>query len=196
MTHETQKRIYEEAGRLVERTGWAVRDVINPQIESFRKSYNDYFRDLATASGVIAGAVTALLSSDIPQIEWLSILGFVLLVSVVVKTFLSFKNGLMESIPYIQYLKNLSREMTEFSHSAVKFSRKEITEKEFQEEDSKFKNKYTEWRSDASGERLDSCENRVLSEASRWHSELNCLYLIFLLGIACITLSILIPFFL
>ena len=193
MDEEELEKLHKQAERYVETSGRAVRETIHPQIEGFKKSYNNYFKELATASGVIAGATTALLSSSIPKIQLLTILGLVLLIIVVVFTFLSFKKGLMNSVPYVQYLKKLSRELTDFSYNAVIFSRKEITPDDFQTKEKEFKNKYYKWRDDLRGDEIDLNENRTLFEMHKWSSEINIITSIFVLGIISIALSIIIP---
>lgn len=195
MSQEELENLHKKAERYVETSGQAVRETIYPQVESFKKSYNDYFKDLATASGVIAGAVTALLSSNIPKIEWLAILGFTLLIIVVIFTFLSFKKSLIKSIPYVQYLKKLSRELTDFSYNAVRFSREEITPADFEAKERDFKRKYDKWRNDQRGDEINLNENKNLDEMSKWNSEINILFFIFLLGIIFVTFSIIIPLF-
>lgn len=195
MSEEELEKLHRQAERYVETSGHAIREVIYPQIEGFKKNYNDYFKELATASGVIAGAVTALLSSSIPKIVWLAILGFILLIMVVIFTFLSFKIGLVKSTPYIQYLKKLSRELTDFSYNAVRFSRGEITPTDFQTKEEDFKSKYDKWRNDQRADEINLNENKNLSEMPKWNSEISILFFIFASGIICVTLSIVAPLF-
>ena len=195
MNQEELKRLHEESKRYVEKIGHAVQKVIYPQIEAFKKSYDDYFRNLVATSGLVAGAVTALLSSNISKIEWLTILGFVLLVTVVISTFIIFKKGLIESIPYVQYLKETSKELTNFSHKAVKLSRGETTPEEFQAEKQKFEQNYNKWRKDPRMGKINLNEGEVLSKISKVFSAINFLTFLFVLGIIFVAISIIIPLF-
>lgn len=186
---EMQKR----AGRYVETSGNAVRGTIYPQIEGFKKDYSDYLKDLRTSSGIIAGALVALLSSDIEKIEWLAILGLLFLIIVVILSFLPFRKAILNSVSYVQYLKKLSRWLTDFSNNAVKFSRGEVTPDEFGSIEKEFKSKYDKWRNDQRVDEVNLREEKYLAEISKWYSEINILLFLFILGLVAVTLSIFIP---
>tara|TARA_Y100000310_G_scaffold342130_1_gene443913 strand:+ start:2743 stop:3330 length:588 start_codon:yes stop_codon:yes gene_type:complete len=195
MDQEELKKLHKRAEHYVETSSKAVREVIYPQIEGFKKDYRNYLKNLAASSGIIVGAVTALMSSSISRIEWLTIFGFILLIIVVICTFLSFKRGLIRSVPYVQYLRKLSRELTNSSYSAVRFSRGEIAPYEFQEKEEEFKSSYDKWRNDHRGDEVDLNEDKFLSEMHRWYSEINLLSYILVLGIILVALSVVIPLF-
>ena len=74
MDQEKLEDLHKRAGIHIEVIGKVVRGTISPQIQGFNKDYDDYLKELRISSGVMAGAVVALLSSDIIQIESLPIL--------------------------------------------------------------------------------------------------------------------------
>ena len=194
MDQNKLEEIHKRAARYVETSGNAVRGTIYPQIEGFKKDYSDYLKDLRTSSGVIAGAVIALLSSTIPKIESLAICGLLLLIVVVILSFLPFRKAIINSVPYVQYLKKLSRRLTDFSNNAVKFSRGEITPDEFEKIEKEFKENYDKWRNDQRGDEVNSREEKHFSEISKWYSEINIQLFLFILGLVAITLSVTMPF--
>ncbi len=193
MDQEELEKMHKRAGRYVETSGNAVRGTIYPQIEGFKKDYGDYLKELRTSSGIIAGAVVALLSSNISKIEWLAILSLLFLIIVVILTFLPFRKAIVNSIPYIQYLKKLSRWLTDFSNNAVKFSREEITPNEFEKIEKEFKNNYDKWRNDQRGDEVNLREEKHFSEITKWYSEINITLFIFVLGLILVTMSVVIP---
>lgn len=193
MDQEELEKMHKRAGRYVETSGNAVRGTIYPQIEGFKKDYSDYLKELRTSSGIIAGAVVALLSSNIGKIEWLAILSLLLLIIVVILTFLPFRKAIVNSIPYIQYLKKLSRWLTDFSNNAVKFSREEITPSEFQKIEKEFKDNYDKWRNDQRGNEINLREEQHFLEITKWYSEINITLFIFMLGLISVTISVVIP---
>lgn len=73
MNQEEREKISKKVEGYVRTTGRTIREVIRPQIEGFKKDYNDCLKELRTTSGVIAGAVTALLSSSMAKVEGLAI---------------------------------------------------------------------------------------------------------------------------
>jgi len=195
MTQAELEKLHKDSARYLETTNHAVSEVIVPQIESFKNTYNKYLKELATAAGVISGAVTALLSSNINRVEWLAVLGFIFLVIVVVFSFWSLKKGIVESVLYIQYLKSLSQELTDFSHNVVRFSRGEITPEDFQKTELEFKGKYDKQRNDHRGVEITNKENEILLKMTKWYSEINILFMLFSVGIILVALSTSIPLF-
>lgn len=187
------EKMHKRAGRYVETSGNAVRGTIYPQIEGFKKDYGDYLKDLRTSSGIIAGAVVALLSSNIVKIEWLAILSLLFLIIVVILTFLPFRKAIINSVPYIQYLKKLSRWLTDFSNNAVKFSREEIIPSEFEKIEKEFKNNYNKWRNDQCRNEVNLMEEKHFSEITKWYSEINTTLFIFVFGLISVTMSVVIP---
>ena len=193
MNQEELEQAHKRAGRYVETSGNAVRGTIYPQIEGFKKDYSDYLKELRTSSGIIAGAVVALLSSNISKIEWLAILSLLFLIIVVILTFLSFRKAIVNSVPYVQYLKKLSRWFTDFSNNAVKFSRGEITLSDFEKIEKEFKNNYDKWRNDQRGDTVNLREEKHFSEITKWYSEINAALFILILGLISVTMSVIIP---
>jgi len=193
MNQEELEKIHKKAGRYVETSGNAVRGTISPQIEGFKKDYGDYLKELRTSSGVMAGAVVVLLSSNISKIEWLTTLSLLFFIIVVILTFLPFRKAIINSVPYIQYLKKLSRWLTDFSNNAVKFSREEITPGEFEKIEKEFKNNYDKWRNDQCGNEVNLREEKHFSEITKWYSEINTTFFIFVLGLILVTISVVIP---
>jgi len=194
MDQDELEKLHKKAGRYVETSGNAVRGTIYPQIEGFKKDYSDYLKDLRTSSGVIAGAVVALLSSSFPKIDSLAILGLLLLVDVVIWSFLPFRKAIINSVPYVQYLKKLSRWLTDFSNTAVKFSRGESTPEEFEKIEKEFKSNYDKWRNDRHGDEVNLREEKYFSEISKWYSEINVILFLFILGLVAVASSVVIPF--
>ncbi len=193
MDQEELEKIHKRAGRYVETSGNVVRGTLYPQIEGFKKDYSDYLKELRTSSGIMAGAVVALLSSNIVKIEWLAILSLLFLIIVVIQTFLPFRKAIINSVPYIQYLKKLSRWLTDFSNNAVKFSRGEIFLSEFEKIEKEFKNNYDKWRNDQRRNEVNLSEEKYFSEITKWYSEINTTLFIFVLGLISVTMSVVIP---
>src|SRR3989344_6770085 len=193
MDQEKLEKMHKRAGKYVETSASAVHGTISPQIEAFEKEYTGYLKDLRTSSGVMAGAVVALLSSNISQIEWLTISSLVFFIIVVILTFLSFKKSILNSTPYIKYLRKLSKFLTDFSGDAVKFSRKEIMPGEFEKIEEEFHNSYDRWRNDQYSKEINAKEEQNFSEITRWHSEINVISFIFILGLILVSVSVVIP---
>lgn len=195
MSEEELEKIHKRAGRYVETSGNAVRETIHPQIEGFKTGYRNYLSDLRSSSGIIAGAVVALLSSNIAKIEWLAILSLLFLIGVVILTFLPARKAIINSAPYTLYLKKLSRWLTDFSNNAVKFSRGEISPDDFEKTEKEFKENYEKWRSDQRGDEVNHREEKSLLQITKWYSEVNVIFFIFLVGLTLVTMSVVIPLF-
>jgi len=194
MTQEEKEKLQQEGDRRIKSIGDAVQEVFSPQIKQHSESYHDYLKDISTTAGILLGGVVALWSTErVDFVAWLAILGFLFLAASVIFSFFLRKNSVISPVPYVLSLKKLSRKLTEHSNKIVLFSRNELKEDEYLKERETFEADYAQMRSDVHFEKIEKSETNALERMPKWYSEINVLTAFFLLGIACIALSVLIP---
>ncbi|MFH1162019.1 MAG: hypothetical protein V1696_01955 [Candidatus Jorgensenbacteria bacterium] len=196
MEEEKKKQLWIEGKSRMEAIGHSVRDVIAPQIQQFSESYHDYLKDVSTSAGILLGGVVALWSTKfIVFVPWLTIASFLFLAASVVLSFYFRKKAVIVSVPYVLYLRKLSRKLTEHSNKIVLFSRKELSVEDYEKEKNEFESQYQTMRSGLHFEELENNETSSLERTPKWYSEINIVTLLFLSGIALIVFSVLFPQF-
>lgn len=194
MNEEEKKKLWEEGEKRMKSIGYAVRDVISPQIKEHGESYDDYLKDISATAGLLLGGTIALWSVDfVIFVKPLAVLGFVSLSITVVFSFLLRRRAVIRPIPYIQYLKKLSRWLTDHSNRIVLFSRKELSIDDYMKEKKEFESNYPTMRAGGRFNELEQEEAGIIERMAKWYSEVNILTAFFLLGIGLVLVSVLLP---
>ena len=194
MTEVELKNLQEDGERRMKLISHAVREVFSPQIRQHGEGYHEYLKDISTMAGLLLGGIVALWSTtSVLYIKIFSILSFTFLSLAVVLSFWLRKTAIIRPVPYIQYLKKLSRWMTEHSNKIVLFSRGEKSLDEHLREKEDFSIHYQKMRDGARFKDLEEEESMILDRMPKWYSEVNILTTFFVAGILLVLLSVLLP---
>lgn len=168
----------------------------SPQIDGFKSSHRKYYEYIVTVCGIFAGLTQALLASNFPKNDMLASVGFIFFVIAVVVAFLGFKRNMIFGAKYTAGLKGIQKTLGDFSYVSTQFSTGEIAPEEYKPKLEEFEKKYHDMRNNPDMEEADAYENTILKElGENLFSNANLITATFILGLAFVALSVVLPQF-